>query len=170
MDQLTLQRNLAVLENHYRELREIGEGRLHSWEAEKAILKQTLEQLDSELSDMKANIHQSDLIRLQLRQAQEELDVMHQQLDLMHQQLDTTQRQLQIRSLQLQQAHEELDLSADDLQYLQTWRHQMEYSMKNQLKLIRKTLGIRCIEHVRWILPTGFLRSHKLRINSFLRQ
>ena len=163
MDQLTLQRNLSNLENRYRELREISESRLQSWEAEKALLKQALERLNSELFDMKANINQSDLIRLQLRQAQEELD-------LMHQQLGTTQRQLQIRSLQLQQAHEELNLNADDLQYLQTWRHQMEYSIKNQLKLIRKTLGIRCIERARWILPTGFLRSHKLRINSFLRR
>ena len=163
MDQLTLQRNLSILENRYRELREISESRLQSWEAEKAILKQALERLNSELFDMKTNINQSDIIRLQLRQAQEELD-------LMHQQLGTTQRQLQIRSLQLQQAHEELNLNADDLQYLQTWRHQMEYSIKNQLKLIRKTLGIRCIERARWILPTGFLRSHKLRINSFLRR
>jgi DNA repair exonuclease SbcCD ATPase subunit len=163
VDQLTLQRNLSILENRYRELREISESRLQSWEAEKAILKQALERLNSELFDMKANINQSDIIRLQLRQAQEELD-------LMHQQLGTTQRQLQIRSLQLQQAHEELNLNADDLQYLQTWRHQMEYSIKNQLKLIRKTLGIRCIERARWILPTGFLRSHKLRINSFLRR
>jgi hypothetical protein len=163
VDQLTLQRNLSILENRYRELREISESRLQSWEAEKAILKQALERLNSELFDMKANINQSDLIRLQLRQAQEELD-------LMHQQLGTTQRQLQIRSLQLQQALEELNLNADDLQYLQTWRHQMEYSIKNQLKLIRKTLGIRCIERARWILPTGFLRSHKLRINSFLRR
>jgi hypothetical protein len=122
-----------------------------------------LEQLDSELLDVKTYIHQSDLIRLQLRQA-------HEELELLYQQLESTERQLRIKTLQLKQAQEELGLNADYMQYLQQWRHELEYSMKNQLKLICKTLLIRFVEHVRWILPTGFLRSHKLTINSFLRR
>lgn len=72
MDQLTLQRNLSILENRYRELREISESRLQSLEAEKAILKQELEQ--------------SDLISLQLRQAQEELDLTRQEIQQLKEQ------------------------------------------------------------------------------------
>jgi hypothetical protein len=159
MDHLTLQRNLSTLENRYRELREISESRLQTWEAEKTILKQKIEELNSELSDF----HQSDLIRLQLRQA-------HEELDMMHQELHSTKHQLQMRSLQLEQAQEELNLNAEDLQYLQNWRHELEYSLKSQLKLIRKSLSIRFIEHARWILPTDFLRSNKPWIKSFLRQ
>jgi len=135
-----------------------------------------LEQLNSDLSGAKESIRKSDLIRLQLRQAREELELIYQSLDSTEQQLQIrslqlqqAERQLQIQSLQLQQAQEELSLNADHLQYLQNWRHQILYSGKNQLKLVFNTIVIRIVEHARWVVPNGFLRSHKLRIKNFLR-
>lgn len=45
VDQLTLQRCLTVLENRYRELREIGETRLQAWEADRAKFNHELDEI-----------------------------------------------------------------------------------------------------------------------------
>lgn len=148
MDQLSLQRNLSTLEDRYRELREISESRLQAAEADKALLKQQIEQLNSELADMKECAQQLDLLRFQLRQANERIEVNSLR----------TQEELKQSREELKQTQEELRLKSDSLRYLQSWRHELEYSLKSQFKLIRKTLGIRFIEHARWILPKSLLR------------
>jgi len=161
MDQLSLQRNLSTLENRYRELREISESRLQAGEADKALLKQKIEQLNSELADVKECAQQLDLLRFQLRQANEQIEINSLRLDQSQVELKQIREELKQSREELQQSREEIGLKSDNLRYLQNWRHELEYSLKSQLKLIRKTLGIRFIEHARWILPTGFLRSNK---------
>ena len=42
MDSLAIQRSLTILEDRYRELREIGEKHFEAWDSEKADLKQQL--------------------------------------------------------------------------------------------------------------------------------
>lgn len=122
-----------------------------------------LERRDSELSDLKEYIRKLNLVRLQLHQAQEELEFTSQNLD-------STERQLRICSLQLKQAQEELHLNEDYVQYLEGWRHQLLYSIRSQLGLLGKTLANRFIDRVRWVVPIGFIRSHKLKIEGFLKR
>jgi hypothetical protein len=157
MDQLSLQRNLSTLENRYRELREISESRLQAGEADKALLKQQIEQLNSELADLKECAQQLDLLRFQLRQANEQIDLIQQRLGSAEQELQANSLRLDQSQEELKQSREELGLKTDNLRYLQNWRHELEYSVKNQLKLIRKTLGIRFTERARCILPKSFL-------------
>jgi hypothetical protein len=89
------------------------------------------------------------------------LDQSQVELKQIREELQQSREELQQSREELQQSREEIGLKSDNLRYLQNWRHELEYSLKSQLKLIRKTLGIRFIEHARWILPTGFLRSNK---------
>ena len=42
LDSLAIQRSLTILEDRYRELREIGKKRFEAWEKESADLKQQL--------------------------------------------------------------------------------------------------------------------------------
>ncbi len=144
MDHLTLQRNLSTLENRYRELREISESRLQTWEAEKTLLKQKIEQLNSNLSDATAKFHQSDLIRLQLRQAHEELDIMHQEVQQLKEQIQLRDDKLNeltdlldTNFLAAQQAQEELELC--HIQYIKK-RDDHAKSIKRQMLLLVNTL------------------------------
>lgn len=162
MDLQTLQRNLTTLENRYRELREISETRLQASETDKTLLKQKIEQLNSELADAKESAQQLDLLRLQFRQATEKIDLIHQKLDSTEQELRNNNSRLDQAQEELRQTQEELKLKSGNLEYLQSWRYQTEYSIKNQLKLIRKTLAIRFVERLRRILPAGFGPSNKL--------
>lgn len=53
VDSLALQRSLIVLEERYRELREIGQRRFEAWEKENAELKQQLDVLGRTLEGEK---------------------------------------------------------------------------------------------------------------------
>ena len=85
LDSLAIQRSLTLLEDRYRELREIGEKRHQTWEHEKADLQQQLSNKDSALQDSlscQADLQQQlgetreeiELTLLQLHQVQEELE------------------------------------------------------------------------------------------------
>jgi hypothetical protein len=162
VDQLTLQRNLSILENRYRELREISESRLQSLEAEKAILKQELEQ--------------SDLISLQLRQAQEELDLTRQEIQQLKEQIqlrdDKLKEQIQLHDdklkeltdlldanfLATQQAQEELELC--HAQYIKD-RDDFAKSIKKQMMLLVNTLINRSRSWAARMFPYPMLRRGK---------
>lgn len=151
MDQLTLQRNLSILENRYRELREISESRLQSWEAEKAILKQELEQ--------------SDLISLQLRQAQEELDLTHKEIQQLKEQIQLRDGKLNeltdlldANFLANQQAQEELELC--HIQYIND-RDELAKSIKKQMLLLVNTLINRSRSWAARMFPYRVLRRGK---------
>ena len=49
VDSLAIQSSLAILEDRYRELREIGEKRFESWEREKGESQQVVEELKKQL-------------------------------------------------------------------------------------------------------------------------
>ena len=67
VDSLAIQRSLTILEDRYRELREIGEKRFESWEKEKLEARQMV-------AEMKQQVEEAELTMLQLQQVQEELD------------------------------------------------------------------------------------------------
>ena len=50
MNSLSIQRSLAILEERYHELREIGEKRLQEWEKEKVETYKTVNDLKQEIS------------------------------------------------------------------------------------------------------------------------
>ena len=64
MDSLAIQRSLTILEDRYRELREIGEQRFESFESTSAALQ-------AELAEAR---EENELCLLQLHQMQEELE------------------------------------------------------------------------------------------------
>lgn len=151
MDQLTFQRNLSILENRYRQLREISESRLQSWEAEKAILKQELEQ--------------SALISLQLRQAQEELKLTHQEIQQLKEQIQLRDDKINELSdlldtnfLATQQAQEELELC--HIQYIKS-RDELAKSIKKQMLLLVNTLINRFRRLAARMFPYRVLRRGK---------
>ena len=54
VDSLAIQRSLTILEDRYRELREIGEKRFEAWEKEKRELKQQLSAQAETLQQLEA--------------------------------------------------------------------------------------------------------------------
>ena len=78
MDTLAIQRSLTILEDRYRELREIGQKHRQAWEVEESSIRESLadfrgekEGLEGELIDAR---EESELLLLQLHQVQEELE------------------------------------------------------------------------------------------------
>ena len=85
VDSLAIQRSLTILEDRYRELREIGEKRFEAWEKEKGDLQEqlraqaeTLQQVqmarDELMQQKQEAIEEAELTLLQLHQVQEELE------------------------------------------------------------------------------------------------
>jgi chromosome segregation ATPase len=78
VDTLAIQRSLTILEDRYRELREIGQKHRQAWEVEESSIRESLadfrgekEGLEGELIDAR---EESELLLLQLHQVQEELE------------------------------------------------------------------------------------------------
>ena len=78
VDSLAIQRSLTILEDRYRELREIGEKRFEAWEKESAHLKQqltaqaeTLQQAQKARDDHAAKLKtlEGDLVTLNTQQS-----------------------------------------------------------------------------------------------------
>ena len=106
LDSLAIQRSLTLLEDRYRELREIGEKRHQTWEHEKADLQQQLSNKDSALQDSLSC--QADL-QQQLSNKDSALqDSLSCQADL-QQQLGETREEIELTLLQLHQVQEELE-------------------------------------------------------------
>jgi len=78
VDSLAIQRSLTILEDRYRELREIGEKRFQAWEKESGELKEQLvaqaEELAALMEQKQEAIEEAELTLLQLHQVQEELE------------------------------------------------------------------------------------------------
>ena len=78
MDSLAIQRSLTILEDRYRQLREIGEKRFSTWDKENADLKQQLavqaESLQHSQIALTEAQEEAELLLLQLHQVQEELE------------------------------------------------------------------------------------------------
>jgi chromosome segregation ATPase len=92
VDTLAIQRSLTILEDRYRELREIGQKHRQAWEVEESSIRESLadlrgekEGLQKELGDVRGEKEglegelidareESELLLLQLHQVQEELE------------------------------------------------------------------------------------------------
>jgi len=78
MDSLAIQRSLTILEDRYRELREIGEKRFASFDGEIAALPKQLQVVREEkeglVGELKESLDEIELCTLQLHQVQEELE------------------------------------------------------------------------------------------------
>jgi chromosome segregation ATPase len=88
----SIQRSLTILQDRYRELREIGEKHRLAWEMEEAILRQNLDEVRAEKQGLEMELgevrgekdglerelidarEESELLVLQLHQVQEELE------------------------------------------------------------------------------------------------
>lgn len=85
MDTLAIQRSLTILEERYRELREIGDKHRQAWQVELADVRAEKERLEKELGELRRekeglecelsySREESELLLLQLHQVQEELE------------------------------------------------------------------------------------------------
>lgn len=74
MDQLSIQRCLAVLEDRYRVLREMSESQLRSWENEKAKLTGDINQINLDKENLQREVKESRLLAENLSISKEELE------------------------------------------------------------------------------------------------
>jgi chromosome segregation ATPase len=63
VDSLAIQRSLMILEDRYRELREIGEKRFEAWEQEKAAAQQSATELKQQLTAQAETLQQTQTAR-----------------------------------------------------------------------------------------------------------
>ena len=136
VDTLTiqLQRSLALLEDRYRELCEIGNQWSESWAAEKAALQQQISTLGASLREAQAA---RDEQAAQLEGFEEELSMLRSELDAFAKSKATTeliaadlQHQLTVQTSALQDAQAARNLQAEQLKNLAseltTLKHQHE--------------------------------------------
>lgn len=63
VDSLAIQRSLTILEERYRELREMGQRRFEAWEQEKATAHKCAADLQQQLSDQAETLQQAQKVR-----------------------------------------------------------------------------------------------------------
>lgn len=148
MDQPTLQQSLTVLENRYRELREICETRLQACEAEKADLKGELVEITHAKSCLETEIKKLSHLTDVLTSEKKDIEVRLQQASLAitgfiseKQDLESRLNELHLKSGDLsserQQLQNELkgareDLELRMLQLLQAQEELKHYFLKSQ--------------------------------------
>jgi chromosome segregation ATPase len=145
VDTLAIQRSLTILEDRYRELREIGEKHRQAWEAEVTNLRANLaevrgekEGLERELGEVRGEKEglerelvdvreESELLLLQLHQVQEELEYYFLENQRKDEKLHWLrgQRQLLLRMLRLQGHVQQRFLALDGRIALPSLRRQL---------------------------------------------
>lgn len=78
--------------------------------------------------------------------------------------------EISLSDLQLRQAQEELATTLALQQELVQWQQKLEMSLQRQLNLMVKTLMLRCMDQLRWLLPMAPLRRFKVGIQRLLRR
>jgi uncharacterized protein (DUF3084 family) len=113
MDSLAIQRSLTILEDRYRELREIGEKRFATFESESETLhgelrvaKEEKEGLAGELRVVK---EEKEGLAGELRVAKEEKEGLAGELRVVKRELANAQEEAELCLLQLHQVQEELE-------------------------------------------------------------
>jgi len=148
MDTLAIQRSLAILEDRFRELREIGENHLAAWDAERTALNQ---QIASQTDSLKQARKAQDGLVARLDFLQAELDVLKTErhsasiemdeaqkivADLQHllaTQSDSLQRVEATRdnhALQLKVLEGRLDRLMNERQVLATALHRLRFALR----------------------------------------
>lgn len=103
MDTLALQRSLAILEDRYRELREMGEKQLQTWEAEKDALLQQIKQQKDALNNGK-KIREQHLQRIQTLESK--VETLRNERDAASRKKNQAEEQLAAQQVVLQRLHQ----------------------------------------------------------------
>ena len=120
------------------------------------IRKDTINKLRKDLAlkdiEIAKLIDQLTLSRLQLLQAQEELN-----------------DELELSNMQLLQAQEELSASISHKDYMEKWKKEVAYSFKGQFRLFTRTFLYRVLDWSRWHVPIRMLRPFQKKLNRMSR-
>ena len=104
------------------------------------------------------------LLRLQLRQAQEEIGLSNQRMNQSLQRV----KDFELQTKQLNQAQEELSVALDNTRSLQDWQYIHRTSIISQLKLITKTLVHKLRNKAIWLIPLHGARKCKAILKRFI--
>lgn len=142
-------------------------------EQQLAELTQAIQELDADRSQRQQAFEAEQSQRRDAFEAErQQWQAIFQEAQQEQHNLNTTlaeQRQaISLGELQLRQAQEELATSLALLHQLEQWQQQLESSLQRQLHLLLKTVVLRSVDQLRWLLPTAALRRHKARIQRLL--
>jgi len=122
VENLALQRSLTILEDRYRELREIGQKRFEVWDHEIAELKQQLDALNAQLQEAKqAGDQQAERVKAlegEKAAAAMRAEELKQQLDAQGEALERLQAELAEKSAALVDAEGALGAVSGSLRQL----------------------------------------------------
>ena len=159
VDSLAIQSSLTILENRYRELREIGEKRFESWQKEKGEAQQALKELHNQFEAQRVELEkvaiERDARAKESCEAQQSVEELKKQLELMAVELQKTQALLSRKETEAKSASEEVELTLlqlhqaqDELErYFLLSRRQAEVLASSQVLVARITnLGLKLIQ------------------------
>jgi chromosome segregation ATPase len=137
VDSLAIQRSLTLLEDRYRELREIGEKHVQAWEAERTDLLQKLSARADDLAATKAS-HQAELniSKQDNDRLQSELNTIHQDNERLQSDLNDSRQEGDLLVMQLHQVQEELEHH-----YLKS--RELEAQLNEQAEKLKRLRGQR---------------------------
>ena len=125
MDTLAIQRSLTILEDRYRELREIGEKHRQAWEAEETNLRANLAEVRGEKEGLEKELGE---VRGEKEGLEKELGEVRGEKEGLQRELGEARQESELLLLQLHQVQEELE----------------HYFLEaNQFKLDLEALGIK---------------------------
>ena len=172
MDHLSLQRSLTLLENRYRELREIGENHLQTWESEKAKLKQELDEIVLAKACLETEIKKVQVISEVLASEKKDLEEKLQEASLkinsfriekqdLESQLKTEKQDLES---QLKTEKQDLESQLKDAQFISGNLKKEKQRLDIELKDIRDELELRMLQllQAQEELQHYFLKSQEL--------
>ncbi len=161
MDHLTLQRSLTLLENRYRELREIGENHLQTWESEKAKLKQELDEIVLAKACLETEIKKVQVISEVLASEKKDLEEKLQEASL---KINSYRIEKQDLESQLKTEKQDLESQLKDAQFISGNLKKEKQRLDIELKDIRDELELRMLQllQAQEELQHYFLKSQEL--------
>ena len=106
MQTFSIQRSLTILQDRYRELREIGEKHRLAWEMEEAILRQNLDEVRAEKQGLEMELGE---VRGEKQGLERELGELRGEKDGLERELIDAREESELLVLQLHQVQEELE-------------------------------------------------------------
>jgi chromosome segregation ATPase len=131
VDTLAIQRSLTILEDRYRELRDIGQKHQQAWGVEESSIRNSLADLRGEKEGLERELidarEESELLLLQLHQVQEELEYYFLENQRKDEKLHWLrgQRELLLRMLRLQGRFQQRFMALDGRIALPSLRRQL---------------------------------------------
>jgi hypothetical protein len=161
VDHLTLQRSLTLLENRYRELREIGENHLQTWESEKAKLKQELDEIVLAKACLETEIKKVQVISEVLASEKKDLEEKLQEASL---KINSYRIEKQDLESQLKTEKQDLESQLKDAQFISGNLKKEKQRLDIELKDIRDELELRMLQllQAQEELQHYFLKSQEL--------